>query len=108
MMLNHRAPHSARPGYLREVTRLYTHQAHPLLVDAFLADADVPADLAPSNARSIGNTAAPSTLALLRADQASGALANGDPVCLWVVGSGPERGAFIAPLVTEGASPRRR
>ncbi|MFD3655157.1 3-oxoacyl-[acyl-carrier-protein] synthase III C-terminal domain-containing protein [Streptomyces sp. NPDC058620] len=98
MTLNHEALESARPGYLKEITRLYTHQAHPFLVDAFLAQTDIPAERAPGNARAIGNTAAPSTLALLHADQRTGALAPGDLVCFSVVGSGPERGAFLAPL----------
>lgn len=98
MMLNHHALESARPGYLKEVARLYTHQAHPLLVDAFLNETGVPADKAPGNARSIGNTAAPSTITLLHADQLNGAVSEGDRVCFSLVGSGPERGAFIAPL----------
>ncbi|MGW8887766.1 3-oxoacyl-[acyl-carrier-protein] synthase III C-terminal domain-containing protein [Streptomyces sp. NPDC055749] len=98
MTLNHQALESARPGYLKEIARLYTHQAHPFLVDAFLAATDVPGEKAPGNARTIGNTAAPSTLALLHADQQNGVLADGDLVCLSVVGSGPERGAFLAPL----------
>ena len=98
MRLNHQALESARPGYLKEVTRLYTHQAHPLLVDAFLAETAIPAETAPGNARAIGNIAAPSTLALLHADQEAGSLAGGDLVCFSVVGSGPERGAFLAPL----------
>ncbi|MEU8673647.1 3-oxoacyl-[acyl-carrier-protein] synthase III C-terminal domain-containing protein [Streptomyces sp. NPDC048560] len=98
MTLNHRALEAARPGYLKEITRLYTHQAHPFLVDAFLAEAEIPAEKAPGNARTIGNIAAPSTIALLHADQETGTLAPGDLVCLSVVGSGPERGAFLAPL----------
>ncbi|GFM99140.1 3-oxoacyl-[acyl-carrier-protein] synthase III C-terminal domain-containing protein [Streptomyces fulvorobeus] len=98
MALNHEALEYARPGYLKEITRLYTHQAHPFLVDAFLSEADIPAELAPGNARAIGNTAAPSTLALLHADLEAGRLVPGDVVCLSVVGSGPERGAFLAPL----------
>ncbi|WP_327341793.1 3-oxoacyl-[acyl-carrier-protein] synthase III C-terminal domain-containing protein [Streptomyces europaeiscabiei] len=56
------------------------------------------ADQAPSNVRQLGNTVTPSTLALLHADQENGDLAYGDRVCFSVVGSGPERGAFITPI----------
>lgn len=98
MTLNHQALEAARPGYLKEIARLYTHQAHPFLVDAFLAETEIPAEKAPGNARTIGNIAAPSTIALLHADLRNGDLAPGDLLCLSVVGSGPERGAFLAPL----------
>ncbi|QNE75170.1 hypothetical protein F0344_11635 [Streptomyces finlayi] len=101
MKLNHQVLQAARPGYLKEISRLYTHQAHPFLVDAFLAETDIPAEKAPGNARTIGNIAAPSTIALLHADLRAGALTPGDLVCLSVVGSGPERGAFLARMAAE-------
>ncbi|WP_060905759.1 hypothetical protein [Streptomyces scabiei] len=37
-------------------------------------------------------------MAPLHADQENGDLAYGDRVCFSVVGSGPERGAFITPI----------
>ncbi|MFE6229426.1 MULTISPECIES: 3-oxoacyl-[acyl-carrier-protein] synthase III C-terminal domain-containing protein [unclassified Streptomyces] len=98
MMLNHEALEAARPGYLDGVRRLYTHQANPELVDAFLRHTGLPPERAPSNVRALGNTVSPSTLALLHADREQGGLAYGDRVCFSVVGSGPERGAFLAPV----------
>lgn len=98
MKQNHQALECARPGYLKEITRLYTHQAHPHLVAAFLDETGIPAETAPGNARAIGNTAAPSTVALLDDDLRAGLIGDGDLVCVSVVGSGPERGALLAPV----------
>ncbi|MGW3644917.1 3-oxoacyl-[acyl-carrier-protein] synthase III C-terminal domain-containing protein [Streptomyces sp. NPDC000878] len=98
MTLNHEALEEARPGYLKEVTRLYTHQASPLLVDAFREEMCVSAEQAPAHVRTIGNTAAVSTIALLHADLAAETIAPQEEVCFSVVGSGPERGALIVPV----------
>jgi 3-oxoacyl-[acyl-carrier-protein] synthase-3 len=98
MMLNHQALEAARPGYLNDVHRVYTHQANPRLVEEFVEQTGLTAEQAPSNVRQLGNTVSPSTLALLHADQTNGSLAYGDRACFSVVGSGPERGAFITPI----------
>ncbi|WP_328498934.1 hypothetical protein OHS59_43920 [Streptomyces sp. NBC_00414] len=98
MTLNHEALEEVRPGYLKEVTRLYTHQANPRLVDAFREEMGLPAERAPSNVHTVGNTAAASTIALLHADLVAGTIERSDEVCFSVVGSGPERGALITPV----------
>ncbi|MGW3408158.1 3-oxoacyl-[acyl-carrier-protein] synthase III C-terminal domain-containing protein [Streptomyces sp. NPDC000888] len=98
MMLNHQALEAARPGYLDQVHRVYTHQANPRLVEEFSRETGLTAEQAPSNVRQLGNTVSPSTLALLHADQVNGNLTYGDRACFSVVGSGPERGAFITPI----------
>ncbi|MEU3741437.1 3-oxoacyl-[acyl-carrier-protein] synthase III C-terminal domain-containing protein [Streptomyces sp. NPDC032198] len=98
MMLNHQMLEAARPGYLKEVHRVYTHQANPLLVEEFIQRTGLTAEQAPSNVRQLGNTVSPSTLALLHADQENGNLTYDDRACFSVVGSGPERGAFITPI----------
>ncbi|MGI5397078.1 3-oxoacyl-[acyl-carrier-protein] synthase III C-terminal domain-containing protein [Streptomyces sp. CA-251251] len=98
MMLNHQALEAARPGYLDDVHRVYTHQANPALVEEFLQATGLTHEQAPSNVRQLGNTVSPSTLALLHADQAAGNLTHGDRAYFSVVGSGPERGAFITPV----------
>ncbi|MFF1682773.1 3-oxoacyl-[acyl-carrier-protein] synthase III C-terminal domain-containing protein [Streptomyces sp. NPDC058256] len=98
MMLNHQALEAARPGYLDEVHRVYTHQANPRLVEEFSRETGLTTEQAPSNVRQLGNTVSPSTLALLHADQVNGNLTYGDRACFSVVGSGPERGAFITPI----------
>ncbi|MEV6951111.1 3-oxoacyl-[acyl-carrier-protein] synthase III C-terminal domain-containing protein [Streptomyces sp. NPDC051183] len=112
MTLNHRDLNEARPGYLDEVARFYTHQANPTLVDAFIEEMGLSRQTAPSNVRQLGNTVSPSTLALLHADHTAGNLAHGDRVCFSVVGAGPERGTFIAPVripsLTRRAEPRRQ
>ncbi|WP_030565527.1 3-oxoacyl-[acyl-carrier-protein] synthase III C-terminal domain-containing protein [Streptomyces aureocirculatus] len=95
MLENHQTLEQHRPGYLDQVSRVYTHQASPRLVEAFAESVGMSQEKAPSNAARFGNTVSPSTLALLQEDLAKGALSAEDPVCFSVVGSGPERGAFI-------------
>ncbi|GAA3917112.1 hypothetical protein GCM10023084_80150 [Streptomyces lacrimifluminis] len=58
----------------------------------------ISAEQAPAHVRTIGNTAAVSTIALLHADLAAETIAPRDEVCFSVVGSGPERGALIVPV----------
>ncbi len=55
-----------------------------------------------------GNTVTPSTLALLHTDHIEGNLAHDDVACFSVVGSGPERGTFIAPLRLPALQPSAR
>ncbi|UFQ13566.1 MULTISPECIES: 3-oxoacyl-[acyl-carrier-protein] synthase III C-terminal domain-containing protein [Streptomyces] len=98
MTLNHHDLEHARPGYLDQVRRLYTHQANPALVATFHDWLGLGPDKAPSNAARLGNTVSPSTIALLQEDCANSAVEDGDLVCFSVVGSGPERGAFLAPV----------
>ncbi|MFH8607227.1 3-oxoacyl-[acyl-carrier-protein] synthase III C-terminal domain-containing protein [Streptomyces sp. NPDC018029] len=95
MTENHKTLEKHRPGYLDQVSRVYTHQASPRLVEAFAESVSMRKEMAPSNAARYGNMVSPSTLALLQEDLAEGSLSAGDPVCFSVVGSGPERGAFI-------------
>ncbi len=108
MALNHRAMEAARPGYLDQVARLYTHQANPSLVDEFARSTGLPTEKVPSNVRRLGNTVTPSTLALLHTDHIEGNLAHDDMACFSVVGSGPERGTFIAPLRLPALQPSAR
>jgi 3-oxoacyl-[acyl-carrier-protein] synthase III len=98
MMLNHAALDAALPGYVDRVRRIYTHQASPALVDAFAKLASLPADKAPTNARRFGNLVSASTAKMLHDDLYAGTVANEDLICVSVVGSGPERGAYVLPL----------
>ena len=98
MMLNHAELDAALPGYVDRVRRIYTHQASPALVQAFAKLADLPADKAPTNARQFGNLVSASTAKMLHDDVYAGAVVNGDLICVSVVGSGPERGAYVLPL----------
>jgi 3-oxoacyl-[acyl-carrier-protein] synthase-3 len=98
MMLNHAALNAALPGYVDRVRRIYTHQASPALVSSFAKLARLPADKAPTNARRFGNLVSASTAKMLHDDLYAGDVANGDLICVSVVGSGPERGAYVLPL----------
>jgi 3-oxoacyl-[acyl-carrier-protein] synthase III len=98
MMLNHAMLEAAMPGYVDRVARIYTHQASPALVDTFAQLAELPAGKAPTNARRFGNLVSASTAKMLHDDLHAGDVAADDLVCVSVVGSGPERGAFVAPL----------
>ncbi|GIF19619.1 3-oxoacyl-[acyl-carrier-protein] synthase-3 [Actinoplanes tereljensis] len=100
MMLNHAALNHALPGYVDRVKRIYTHQASPALVESFARLAELPADKAPTNARRFGNLVSASTAKMLHDDLYAGDVANGDLICVSVVGSGPERGAYVLPLNT--------
>lgn len=98
MMLNHAALNAALPGYVDRVRRIYTHKASPALVSAFAQLADLPAEKAPTNARRFGNLVSVSTAKMLHDDVFAGAVGDGDLICVSVVGSGPERGAFVLPV----------
>jgi 3-oxoacyl-[acyl-carrier-protein] synthase-3 len=98
MMLNHAALLQARPGYVQEVERIYTHQASPTLVSEFARLAELPADKAPTNARELGNLVSPCTAKMLHDDVLAGRVHNGQSVCISVVGAGPERGALLVPV----------
>ena len=98
MMLNHAALNAALPGYVDRVRRIYTHQASPALVSSFAKLAQLPADKAPTNARRFGNLVSASTAKMLHDDLYAGDVANGDLICVSVVGSGPERGAYVLAL----------
>ncbi|MER7053336.1 MULTISPECIES: 3-oxoacyl-[acyl-carrier-protein] synthase III C-terminal domain-containing protein [unclassified Streptomyces] len=95
MMENHQTLERCKPGYLDQVARVYTHQASPHLVEAFAESVGMRKGMTPSNAARFGNMVSPSTLALLQEDLVEGSVSKGDSVCFSVVGSGPERGAFI-------------
>ncbi|MFK0230001.1 3-oxoacyl-[acyl-carrier-protein] synthase III C-terminal domain-containing protein [Streptomyces sp. NPDC090303] len=98
MMLNHASLLEADPDYPRRVGRIYTHQAGPELVRSFVRASGLPAHKVPSNAEQLGNTVSASTLLMLDQDLTDGTVSDGDDICVSVVGSGPERGALIAPL----------
>jgi 3-oxoacyl-[acyl-carrier-protein] synthase-3 len=100
MMLNHAALNSALPGYVDRVKRIYTHQASPALVESFARLAELPPDKAPTNARRFGNLVSASTAKMLHDDLYAGDVTTGDLICVSVVGSGPERGAYVLPLNT--------
>jgi 3-oxoacyl-[acyl-carrier-protein] synthase-3 len=102
--LNHQAIQAFRPDYSREVRRIYVHQASPRLVDAIVHDfveLGIPREKLATNAHRYGNLVTPSTMALLHEDVANGDVRPGDEVCFSVVGAGPERGAFLAPVAIE-------
>ena len=96
MVLNHQTLLRARPGYVEEVKRIYSHQAGPALVRSFVELAKVPADKVPTSAARLGNLVGPCTLHLMHEDIEAGVLRPGDEVCVSVIGAGPERGAFLA------------
>ncbi|WP_111649018.1 3-oxoacyl-[acyl-carrier-protein] synthase III C-terminal domain-containing protein [Actinoplanes lutulentus] len=98
MMLNHSALNRELPGYVDRVRRIYTHQASPALVQSFARLAELPPDKAPTNARRFGNLVSASTAKMLHDDLYAGEVTNNDLICVSVVGSGPERGAFVLPL----------
>ncbi|AGZ38992.1 3-oxoacyl-[acyl-carrier-protein] synthase III C-terminal domain-containing protein [Actinoplanes friuliensis] len=98
MMLNHAALEAALPNYVDRVRRIYTHQASPALVSAFARLAGLPEDKAPTNARRFGNLVSASTAKMLHDDLYAGEVTNDDLICVSVVGSGPERGAYVLPL----------
>lgn len=102
--LNHEALDTWRPGYVRAMKRIYVHQASPRLVNAIVEDfvaRGIPREKMATNAQRYGNLVTPSTVALLHEDVMSGMVATGDEVCFSVVGAGPERGAFLAPVRIE-------
>lgn len=103
MMLNHAALARARPRYLDEVARVYPHQASPKLVNRFIdslvASTGVDRDRFGSNVHEYGNLVVPSTPTMLHEDLETARVRRGDEVCFTVVGAGPERGAFILPIV---------
>ncbi|MFJ9381398.1 3-oxoacyl-[acyl-carrier-protein] synthase III C-terminal domain-containing protein [Streptomyces sp. NPDC101455] len=102
MMLNHRALSTAMPDYVETVRRIYTHQAGPALVEDFAQLAGLPPGKAPTNVRQLGNLVSAATPTLFYADCLNKEIANGDLACFSVVGAGPERGAFIAPVSIPG------
>jgi len=104
MMLNHRALLAARPDYVDEARRIYTHQASPALVSSFARLAELPLEKAPTNSRELGNLVSPCTAKMLHDDLRSGVVKPGDSVCISVVGAGPERGAFLLPLAVQEVS----
>ncbi len=98
MLLNHRSLEEARPGYVSQVKRIYTHQASPALIADFTQRAELPTEKTPSNAAKLGNLVTPCTMQLFHEDALKGAVSAQDHVCFSVVGAGPERGAFIVPV----------
>ncbi|GAB2719419.1 3-oxoacyl-[acyl-carrier-protein] synthase III C-terminal domain-containing protein [Kitasatospora kifunensis] len=102
MMLNHQALERALPGYVERVRRVYTHQAGPALVEDFAQLADLPPGKAPTNVRQLGNLVSAATPTLFYSDCLEKEIGNGDLACFSVVGAGPERGAFIAPVRIPG------
>ncbi|AXY73889.1 hypothetical protein D3H65_07805 [Paraflavitalea soli] len=103
MTLNHRQLLALQPDYLNKVKKIYTHQASPALTNAFLdtliKEHGISRDKMGINVVKYGNLVSTSTIKLLDDDMAAGVLAPGDSICISVVGAGPERGAFIIPVV---------
>lgn len=98
MMLNHTAMLRAKPTMLNSVKKFYTHQASPGLVDAFIHSAELPKEKVSVSVRELGNLVTPCTLQMLDEDIQAGVVGSGDPICISVVGAGPERGALITTL----------
>ncbi|WP_460370191.1 3-oxoacyl-[acyl-carrier-protein] synthase III C-terminal domain-containing protein, partial [Actinocorallia lasiicapitis] len=99
MTRNHHALLGADPGYVDRSTRVYLHQANPLLVDDLVAAVGLPADKTPSNVRTYGNLITVSTPLLLHEDLLDGTVRPGDEIAVSLVGAGPERGAYLAPVL---------
>jgi len=103
MTLNHQQMLSLQPGYLNDVKKIYTHQASPMLTNAFLdtliREHGIRREKVGVNVVKYGNLVSTSTIKLLDDDIASGEFSPGDKVCISVVGAGPERGAFIIPVM---------
>jgi 3-oxoacyl-[acyl-carrier-protein] synthase III len=102
MTLNHQQLQRYQPDYLNQVTKLYTHQASPMLTNAFLETLISQHAMDRSkigiNVVKYGNLVTTSTIKLLDDDLRAGVLEAGDKICISVVGAGPERGAFIIPV----------
>lgn len=101
MMLNHQKFLEHRPEYVSEMSRIYTHQASPALIEDYAEMAQLPKHKVPSNAQQYGNLVSPCTLKMLHDDLLQNAVGYGDEVCFSVVGAGPERGGFILPVAVE-------
>jgi 3-oxoacyl-[acyl-carrier-protein] synthase III len=103
MTLNHQQMQVLQPGYLNAVKKIYTHQASPVLTNAFLdsliKDHGISRDKMGINVVKYGNLVSTSTIKLLDDDITAGMLETGDKICISVVGAGPERGAFIIPVM---------
>lgn len=103
MTLNHQQLQSVQPDYLSRVKKIYTHQASPMLTNAFLdtliKEHGISRDKMGINVVKYGNLVSTSTIKLLDDDMQAGILEAGDNICISVVGAGPERGAFIIPVV---------
>ncbi len=97
MLLNHRTMLELRPDYVDECARIYTHQAGPAMVKAFIDIAGIPTDKAPTNAAELGNLVSPCTIKLLHDDLVAGLLGANDEICFELIGAGPERGSFTLP-----------
>jgi 3-oxoacyl-[acyl-carrier-protein] synthase-3 len=102
MTLNHEQLLQLQPGYLDKVTKLYTHQASPMLTNAFLDTLIKQHGMDRSkigiNVVKYGNLVTTSTIKLLDDDLRAGVIEQGDSICISVVGAGPERGASIIPV----------
>jgi 3-oxoacyl-[acyl-carrier-protein] synthase-3 len=103
MTLNHQQLLALQPDYLTSVRKIYTHQASPALTNAFLdtliKDHGISREKMGINVVKYGNLVSTSTIKLLDDDIKAGVLAPGDKICISVVGAGPERGAFIVPVI---------
>ena len=103
MTLNHQQMTALQPDYLESVKKIYTHQASPILTNTFLdtliKEHGIKRDKVGINVVKYGNLVSTSTIKLLDDDMKAGVLEPGDKVCISVVGAGPERGAFIIPVI---------
>jgi len=104
MTLNHRQLLTLQPDYLSTVKKIYTHQASPMLTNAFLEtlikDHGIRREKMGMNVVKYGNLVSTSTIKMVDDDIAAGVLEPGDNICISVVGAGPERGAFIIPVIS--------
>ncbi len=102
MTLNHQTLSELQPDYLNRIRKLYTHQASPMLTNAFLdtliKQHNIDKDKIGINVVKYGNLVTTSTIKLLDDDLNAGVFERGDMICISVVGAGPERGAFIIPV----------
>lgn len=102
MILNHETFLSSNANYVRDVKRIYMHQASPRLVEGMretlMRVAHAQPEQLPKNAHLFGNLVTPSTLKLLFDDIEQDKIGGGDKVCFSVVGAGPERGGFITSM----------
>ncbi|MDD9950794.1 MAG: hypothetical protein OXT67_04435 [Zetaproteobacteria bacterium] len=102
MFLNHQQLQELNPTYLKQIKRLYTHQASPRLVhsflEAFIQQTQADRNLFCTSVQNMGNISAASTLHLLAEDVRQGNVRHGDLIGFSVVGAGPERGGILTQI----------
>ncbi|WP_431940833.1 3-oxoacyl-[acyl-carrier-protein] synthase III C-terminal domain-containing protein [Nocardia grenadensis] len=98
MALNHQELSRVAPNYDDLVRRIYLHQANPFIVNDFLRMADLPDQKTPTHGETYGNLITVASPLMLHQDIMTQQVRTDDRVAFSLVGGGPERGSFIAPI----------